>query len=37
MVRKTDWHCTVCDSNYHGERHCVNCCTGNHSTETCQN
>lgn len=33
LVRKTDWHCAACGSDYHGERYCVNCCTGNHSTE----
>lgn len=33
LVLKTDWHCAACDSDYHGERYCVNCCTGNHSTE----
>ena len=36
LVRKTDSHCAACNSDYHGERYCVNCSTGNHSTEIYQ-
>ena len=33
VVRKTDWHCSECDSHYHGERYCMDCNTGEYSTE----
>lgn len=35
VVRKADWHCSGCDSDYHGERYCLSCCTGDQSTERC--
>ncbi|MGN8010302.1 putative zinc ribbon protein [Enterobacter sp. 22325] len=33
VVRKADWHCSECDSDYHGERYCMSCRTGDHSNE----
>ena len=35
LVRKVEWHCSGCDSDYHGERYCLTCRTGAHSTERC--
>ncbi|MEN0630075.1 putative zinc ribbon protein [Phytobacter ursingii] len=35
VVRRAEWHCSGCDSNFHGERYCLNCRTGDHSTEYC--
>ncbi|CNK41113.1 MULTISPECIES: putative zinc ribbon protein [Enterobacteriaceae] len=32
-IRKTDWHCSGCNSDYHGERYCLSCRTGEHSSE----
>jgi len=37
LVRKADWHCNGCDSDYHGERYCLTCRTGDHSTEVISN
>ncbi|EAP1708031.1 hypothetical protein D6O16_24315 [Salmonella enterica] len=31
LVFQADWHCNGCDSNYHGERYCLTCRTGEHS------
>ncbi|EAU4681814.1 hypothetical protein EAP58_28190, partial [Salmonella enterica] len=31
VVRKADWHCTNCNSDYYGERYCLTCRTGEHS------
>ncbi|EPA1861332.1 putative zinc ribbon protein [Klebsiella michiganensis] len=28
VILRTDWHCSGCGNNYHGERHCVACGTG---------
>ncbi|WP_440939916.1 putative zinc ribbon protein [Klebsiella michiganensis] len=28
MILRTDWHCSGCGNNYHGERYCVACGTG---------
>nr|WP_302824656.1 putative zinc ribbon protein [Hafnia alvei] len=36
VVRKTDWHCSGYDRDYHGERYCLDCRTGHHSTEIYQ-
>lgn len=33
VVRKVDWHCAGCGSQYHGERYCINCRTGAESVE----
>lgn len=33
IVRKADWLCSGCDSHYHGERYCMDCSTGEYSTE----
>lgn len=33
VVRKTDWHCSDCGNDYHGERYCSTCRTGDHSIE----
>ncbi|EEU9073084.1 hypothetical protein HDI70_003468 [Salmonella enterica] len=33
VVRKADWYCTNCGSDYYGERYCLTCRTGEHSTE----
>ncbi|EKR4276255.1 hypothetical protein P8F52_001801 [Salmonella enterica] len=34
VVRKADWRCTNCGADYYGERYCLNCHTGEYSTET---
>ena len=34
MVTKADWHCTQCANDYHGERYCLICRTGNLSHPT---
>nr|WP_276591197.1 hypothetical protein [Enterobacter cloacae] len=31
QVYRDDWHCSGCDSNYHGERYCLSCRTGEYS------
>lgn len=31
VVRRGDWHCTGCHNDYHGERYCLTCRTGEHS------
>ena len=31
LVYRADWHCSGCDSNYHGERYCLTCRTGEFS------
>jgi len=31
LVFLADWHCNGCGSDYHGERYCLTCCTGEHS------
>lgn len=31
VVRKAGWHCSECDSDYHGERYCMTCLTGDYS------
>ncbi|HBM3260514.1 TPA: hypothetical protein OMD55_003233 [Klebsiella michiganensis] len=31
LVRKADWHCSECDSDYHGEHYCLTCRTGDYS------
>ncbi|EDT1456958.1 hypothetical protein CE894_001697 [Salmonella enterica subsp. enterica serovar Ramatgan] len=31
LVRKADWYCNGCDSDYHGERYCLTCRTGEYS------
>lgn len=31
LVFPTDWHCSGCDSDYHGERYCLTCRTGEYS------
>lgn len=31
--RNADWHCEECGEDYHGERYCPRCRTGQHSTE----
>ncbi|UMS16545.1 hypothetical protein AOY83_05245 [Escherichia coli] len=28
VILRTDWHCSGCGNNYHGERYCVACGTG---------
>lgn len=33
-VGKADWHCSGCNTVYYGERYCLICRTGDHSTET---
>ncbi|ULH10512.1 hypothetical protein MF265_21730 [Serratia marcescens] len=33
LVYRADWHCTGCDSEYHGERYCLACRTGEYSQE----
>ncbi|MCY1700892.1 putative zinc ribbon protein [Lelliottia sp. SL45] len=30
-VYQYDWHCSGCDSHYHGERYCLSCRTGEFS------
>ncbi|MGA9620322.1 MAG: putative zinc ribbon protein [Serratia proteamaculans] len=31
VVRRGDWHCICCHNDYHGERYCLTCRTGEHS------
>ncbi|EBH8769706.1 hypothetical protein NW381_001397 [Salmonella enterica] len=31
LVCPQDWHCSGCGSNYHGERYCLSCRTGEYS------
>lgn len=31
LVYRNDWHCSGCGSNYHGERYCMSCRTGEFS------
>lgn len=31
-VGKADWHCAGCNTDYYGERYCLACRTGDHST-----
>lgn len=31
LVYRAGWHCSGCDSNYHGERYCLTCRTGEFS------
>ncbi|EBR3742684.1 hypothetical protein I4T90_001793 [Salmonella enterica subsp. enterica serovar Panama] len=31
LVFQADWYCNGCDSDYHGERYCLTCRTGEHS------
>lgn len=31
LVHLADWYCSGCDSDYHGERYCLTCRTGEHS------
>ncbi|WP_431651249.1 putative zinc ribbon protein [Enterobacter roggenkampii] len=31
LVFYADWHCHGCGSDYHGERYCLTCRTGEHS------
>ncbi|EBR8158553.1 hypothetical protein DOA20_25860 [Salmonella enterica subsp. enterica serovar Newport] len=33
LVYRSDWHCSRCGSDYHGERYCLTCHTGEYSTE----
>ncbi|MGC6031692.1 putative zinc ribbon protein [Enterobacter kobei] len=33
LVFHADWHCSGCDSDYHGERYCLACRTGEYSQE----
>lgn len=33
LVYRADWHCSGCDSNYHGERYCLTCRTGEYSQQ----
>ncbi|EKK5498116.1 putative zinc ribbon protein [Klebsiella aerogenes] len=28
VILRTDWHCSACGNNYHGERYCISCGTG---------
>lgn len=35
LVCRAEWNCCGCGSDYHGERYCQNCRTGDHSTERC--
>ncbi|MFZ4172210.1 putative zinc ribbon protein [Enterobacter ludwigii] len=30
-VCHADWHCSGCDGDYHGERYCLTCSTGEYS------
>lgn len=36
VVHKADWHCSSCNSDYHGERYCRTCQTGKHSTHVAE-
>lgn len=31
MVCRADWHCSGCGGDYHGERYCLTCSTGEYS------
>lgn len=31
MVYRNNWHCSRCGSDYHGERYCLTCRTGEYS------
>lgn len=31
LIYRADWHCSGCDSIYHGERYCRTCQTGEYS------
>lgn len=31
MVFQADWHCYICGNDYHGERYCLTCRTGEDS------
>ncbi|MBH2713374.1 hypothetical protein I5Q16_00285 [Serratia marcescens] len=31
VVFRGDWHCRACNNDYHGERYCLTCSTGNFS------
>ncbi|EMD2738623.1 hypothetical protein VQ097_000404 [Enterobacter hormaechei] len=31
IVFSDSWHCSLCDSDYHGERYCLSCQTGRFS------
>ncbi|EQA9813422.1 putative zinc ribbon protein [Klebsiella oxytoca] len=31
LVFLADWHCSGCGNDYHGERYCLTCCTGDFS------
>lgn len=31
LLYRDGWHCSGCDSNYHGERYCLSCRTGKYS------
>lgn len=33
LVYQADWHCNGCDTDYHGERYCLTCRTGEYSEE----
>ncbi|HDR2590842.1 TPA: hypothetical protein QCI16_004810 [Enterobacter ludwigii] len=33
LVQRGDWHCSGCDSVYHGERYCLTCRTGGYSQQ----
>lgn len=33
LVYRSNWHCTGCDSDYHGERYCLTCRTGEYSQQ----
>ncbi|EIZ2110527.1 TPA: hypothetical protein G9E90_004743 [Salmonella enterica] len=33
VVRKAGWRCANCGTDYYGERYCLNCHTGEYSTE----
>jgi hypothetical protein len=33
VVRKTHWHCGNCENDFHAERYCLNCRTGEYCTE----
>ena len=35
LARKAEWHCSCCNSHYHGERYCLTCRTVYHSHERC--
>ncbi|EGT0627995.1 hypothetical protein JAF88_004817 [Citrobacter freundii] len=34
VVRRADWHCSGCDSVYHGEHYCLTCRSGEYSRES---